>query len=133
MNTEIKQKWVDALRSGEYQQATGRLRSNDGFCCLGVLCDLYAQEPFNKGWVFKGEYDENPLPQDYWYFDGESELLPSSVRQWAGLYSSSPTIKVEDEDENGDEDQFWINVAIAELNDNGSTFKQIADLIEAQL
>jgi hypothetical protein len=131
MNTEIKQKWIDALRSGDYQQGTGRLRSNDGFCCLGVLCDLYAQEHFNQGWVFKEENEENPLPQDYWYFDGESELLPSSVRQWAGLYSSSPVIKVEVEDEPEDED--WDKmIAIAELNDNGSTFNQIADLIEAQ-
>lgn len=128
MNTEIKQKWVDALRSGEYQQATGRLRSNDGFCCLGVLCDLYAQEPFNKGWVFKGEYEENPLPQDYWYFDEESELLPPSVRQWAGLNSNCPDLRLEDEDEG-----YWRDTTVAELNDDGTTFNQIADLIEAQL
>lgn len=129
MNTEIKQKWVDALRSGEYQQATGRLRNIHGFCCLGVLCDLYAQEPFNKGWMFRGEDEKYPLQEDYWVFDGESELLPSSVRQWAGLKSNCPDIKVECEDE--DEEYFYTTVA--ELNDDGTTFKQIADLIETQL
>ena len=128
MNTEIKQKWVDALRSGEYQQATGRLRGYSGFCCLGVLCDLYAQEPFNQGWVFKGEDKQNPLPQDYWYFDGESELLPSSVRQWAGLNSNCPDLRLDLEDED-----YWRDTTVAELNDDGSTFNQIADLIEAQL
>lgn len=35
---EIKQKWLDALRSGEYKQGKGRLRDGNGaYCCLGVL------------------------------------------------------------------------------------------------
>ena len=43
------QKWVDALRSGEYKQTRGALRGDDEgnepkFCCLGVACDLYAKE-----------------------------------------------------------------------------------------
>jgi hypothetical protein len=44
MNAEIKQKWLAALRSGEYQQGKSALRRDeDGqrrYCCLGVLCDL---------------------------------------------------------------------------------------------
>lgn len=40
MNSEIKKKWVEALRSGLYKQGTGRLRCNDNYCCLGVLCDI---------------------------------------------------------------------------------------------
>ncbi len=40
MNKELKDKWVAALRSGKYSQTTGRLRSEEGFCCLGVLCDV---------------------------------------------------------------------------------------------
>lgn len=38
MNQELKAKWVAALRSGEYQQATGALKVLDGYCCLGVFC-----------------------------------------------------------------------------------------------
>jgi hypothetical protein len=34
------QVWVDALRSGEYQQCQQRLADGSGFCCLGVACDL---------------------------------------------------------------------------------------------
>lgn len=41
MDAEIKAKWVEALRSGEYQQARTVLRSlDDKFCCLGVLCQI---------------------------------------------------------------------------------------------
>ena len=39
MDTQIKEKWVTALRSGKYRQGHGQLRSEDDkFCCLGVLC-----------------------------------------------------------------------------------------------
>ena len=66
MNPQVKEKWVNALRSGEYSQCDGKLRSADGFCCLGVLCDLYSQEPFTKGWVSHNVYDKkNAQPQDY--------------------------------------------------------------------
>lgn len=50
MKRYIAQKWYDALRSGKYNQHDGSLMGsslNDedeeviGFCCLGVLCDLY--------------------------------------------------------------------------------------------
>lgn len=35
---EIKQKWLDALRSGQYEQGHGKLKTDDGkYCCLGVL------------------------------------------------------------------------------------------------
>jgi hypothetical protein len=41
VKTVTVKEWVEALRSGEYNQITGRLRSQqDGFCCLGLLCDL---------------------------------------------------------------------------------------------
>jgi hypothetical protein len=48
MNKELKEKWVDALRSGKYTQGRMYLRNDKNeFCCLGVLCDAYN----SKGWV----------------------------------------------------------------------------------
>lgn len=44
MSPEFARKWADALRSGRYAQATGTLRNPDGFCCLGVACDLIDPE-----------------------------------------------------------------------------------------
>jgi len=39
MNRIIRDRWIAALRSGEYQQGRELLRTKDGtFCCLGVLC-----------------------------------------------------------------------------------------------
>jgi hypothetical protein len=40
----LKQRWVEALRSGEYEQGAGALRNGDKFCCLGVLCDILTDE-----------------------------------------------------------------------------------------
>jgi len=40
LSLDIKQKWVEALRSGKYNQTIGVLyngNNKNGFCCLGVL------------------------------------------------------------------------------------------------
>jgi len=41
---ELKDKWIDALRSGKYQKSEGQLREKveDGYCycAMGVLCDI---------------------------------------------------------------------------------------------
>jgi hypothetical protein len=40
MNPEIKAKWIEALRSRDYEQGYGFLCLNDKFCCLGVLTKI---------------------------------------------------------------------------------------------
>jgi hypothetical protein len=41
MKKEIRDKWLAALRSGEYEQTTGILRNTTpAYCCLGVLCEV---------------------------------------------------------------------------------------------
>lgn len=41
MDAGLKTKWIEALRSGNYQQGRGTLKDEEGrFCCLGVLCDV---------------------------------------------------------------------------------------------
>lgn len=42
MNAELKDKWLAALRSGEYQQTRSALKNEDGYCCLGVLAHVYS-------------------------------------------------------------------------------------------
>lgn len=38
---EFAQKWIKALRSGEYGQIRNKLSSGDGdYCCLGVACKI---------------------------------------------------------------------------------------------
>ena len=133
MNSEIKQKWINALRSGEYEQSSkGFLHIADEFseryCCLGVLCDLYAKER-NKEWTkeYKGwtkRYNGRILD-----FEGEDQYPPQSVVEWAGLPEKSPSIKFSGEID----DCEFENPELAELNDDGISFNTIADLIEQYL
>lgn len=132
MNSQIKQKWVDALRSGKYPQDTGVLRSTVGYCCLGVLCDLYRQEHniqwdvhrYNSNLGDHYDIPENEVTKidlsDEFHFDGELELLPDKVKLWAGLNDRNPYVHIDDDVVN----------QLTELNDNGASFNEIADLIE---
>lgn len=114
MDKKIKKLWLAALRSGEYRQARYKLRTRqNGFCCLGVLCNIHAQENPELAAL-------NVSPLSYF---GETGLLPSKVKSWAGLKSNNPTVKYKGN-----------TVTLALLNDNKRlTYNQIADLIEEQL
>ena len=121
MNQEIKEKWVAALRSGEYQQTKGYLHNEEGYCCLGVLTDLCAKE---KG--LEWEY-----PDGVYAMDGCEMQLPSGVVNWAGLPTDDPYVNTPEgmNSESGD------LVRLTELNDGtldilSLTFAQIADIIE---
>lgn len=63
MNPEIKQNWLEALRSGKYQQGRGCLKQGNKYCCLGVLCDTVS----SSGWCgnvfyYKDEPNAQSLP-----------------------------------------------------------------------
>lgn len=115
MDSEIKKRWINALRSGDYEQGTQFLKDERGrFCCLGVLCDLYNPE----GWSSRRE--------KFVFSEGSSEngnyLIPEVI-QWAGLDSRNPSTNYR-----------GLNLTLGELNDVwGLTFHQIADVIEEQL
>ena len=114
MNPQIKQKWVDALRSGDYQQGRNYLRTDNGFCCLGVLCDLYGKEN-NVEWNLAVAEDGD---RDYYEFQDKTGRIPLSVVEWAGVEDCNPYI---------------CGRSLAERNDTGSTFNEIADLIQEHL
>lgn len=118
MNQTIKKKWVDALRSGNYEQGSYMLKSGDGrYCCLGVLCDLAVQEG-----VAREERTTN-TPDPQYYYDGAADLLPASVIKWAGLDSNNAQVEYGDG-----------VVPLSVLNDEENlTFNEIADLVEEQL
>jgi uncharacterized protein YeaC (DUF1315 family) len=130
MNPEVKQKWIDALRSGKYEQGSEKLRTVSGYCCLGVLCDLYAQE-HNTEWEFRGIEETNLQPKDYWYFEDQSEFVPESVMDWAGFTENCPVVKIDVEED--DEDSWFYHEGLADLNDSGYTFNELSKLIQEQL
>lgn len=114
MNKKIAKRWVAALRSGDYKQAKGQLRtSDDGFCCLGVLCNLHA-EAHPK--IAREQTD--PIR----YFS-EKAILPTVVRSWSGMESRTG---------NAYNISFGLRDyrTLAEANDAGVTFEQIANWIE---
>lgn len=50
MDIELKTKWVEALRSGDFKQTRSEFRRERGngdvsYCCLGVLCVVGGVEP----------------------------------------------------------------------------------------
>lgn len=126
MNSQVKEKWIDALRSGKYEQGSEKLRSVQGYCCLGVLCDLYSKEQGTE-WEFRGLDENTHQTTDYWYFDEEGEFLPKSVMEWSGLETNCPEVNVNTDTDEGDYD------LIANLNDSGYNFTELSNIIEEQL
>lgn len=118
MKKEIADAWVKELRSGNYKQATGVLKScGDGFCCLGVLSDMYVKTfPEIATW---DDGDFTILGTDQY----ENLNLPEAVMKWSGVrnYAGRVGNLIDDE---------GYEVILANLNDDGSTFDEIADVIE---
>lgn len=119
MNPEVKEQWLQALRSGEYKQGKTVLfnTSSDGFCCLGVLCDLHKKKTRLGDWDGSG------------YRSGMSASsigLIYPVTEWAGLegYTSEIPLPLKVRDTNK-------ILNLPDANDlYDLNFSQIADLVE---
>lgn len=111
MNPRIKQLWINALLSGNYRQTTGKLKRTDGFCCLGVLTDLYIQE-HNSSWENSCTWEESC--GGYSYFMNNSESLPETVAKWADLNEDTACL-------------------MSDMNDSGDDFPEIVKFIQLNL
>lgn len=127
MKTEIKNLWLEALRSGDFEQTKGVLCTTDGkMCCLGVLTEMAVK----AGIVQRGNvnntynYVQDTEVDSYTYGPYEDYgILPSEVMEWADLDSPNPAVNI-----NGS------YFGLAELNDaEDFTFPMIADVIEEHL
>lgn len=118
MRPEVKTKWIEALRSGKYLQAIGRLRrarGRDGalaFCCLGVLCEVTDPTGWTcwggtTGWIYQA------VPPSAVTFSATS--LPEEFRCFLGILPQDESLLVRMNDE--------------EL----ASFQEIADWIEVNL
>ena len=129
MNPDIKVKWLEALRSGRFQQARHYLKITSpgqpaGYCCLGVLAEILGvpstihPEPPHSMW-----------PHNIIAFgvNKDTAVLPIEARAAAGVTGGDWCLPypVYYHGHNLD--------SLAELNDNGMPFNEIADIIEAQL
>lgn len=80
MNNNVKL-WLEALRSGNYQQGYFTLAGGGKFCCLGVACDLYQK---NVGDLKINIKFGDGLDEDEVFYDESSTFLPDKVSQWLG-------------------------------------------------
>jgi hypothetical protein len=110
MNDNAK-KWVASLRSGKRKQTKGRLRDEDGFCCLGDACEVAME----NGIALEVQQDDSG-----YLYDQQACVLPDVVRYWLGLRL--------DGGEYGSNN----NMSLMRLNDGGKTFAEIADIIERE-
>ncbi len=117
MNPDVKAQWTAALRSGEYEQGMGYLNRDNKLCCLGVLCEL-AVKAGVKVEVTEGSDGGAPFRA----YDDNSGYPPPAVQEWARLNTPNPTVLIDGE-----------TSALAEFNDSGKSFAQIADAIDACL
>ncbi len=122
---ELKDQWVAALRSGEFQPTTGTLKRVErggaegetvGHCCLGVLAEIMGteqkvSEDNDVMFVFR---DLPPFAEGYL----DSNRIEEDGSELRGGYLPNRFMNQ------------WEQDSLAAMNDNGSTFGEIADAIE---
>lgn len=134
MPMETKDKWLKALRSGEYKQTTGSLcDGKGGYCCLGVL-QMALDGEVEHETLADGKISYQPVPTEAWVEKNNivfGKFMPDTV------INTNPDFIVNDPDNENEYYDHADGVAYcsaAGLNDTaGYTFEQIADLIEAQV
>jgi hypothetical protein len=118
--SEFKVAWVGALRSGEYRQGKGSLcrpgEKHDSFCCLGVAYDLLVSAG-NKGCAWNTDVGSYATLKRE-----DSERIAHDVPKWLQKW-----LRKMEHDAWDDREQILIT-----LNDDGKSFKKIADWIEKQ-
>lgn len=117
MNEEFKKEWVEALESDKFTQGRGLLHTPSGLCCLGVACYLLEK----KGVLTKTILKEDNVVR--YGIEENPALLPKEAIEYMGVESSSPQVLTMD----------LCHVSLSSLNDNGMTFKEIAQIIREQL
>jgi hypothetical protein len=110
--------WVDALRSGEYEQGLHVLHNlaTNTWCCLGVACDVARKNGVAIQVADSVIHGEGPKLRET--FDGHGSYLPPSVQNWLGIDSDNPVLD---------------DIPATDWNDiRNASFNGIADAIEAE-
>jgi hypothetical protein len=115
MKKELKEKWIEALLSGKYAQTSGTLRRTEsggngqtGFCCLGVFCDIVDPTRWVEDSDTMGYRHLNDLTSNRGY-------PPQDILELGLL---------------GSQGNLLTYVRVGSMNDNGQSFKQIAEWIK---
>jgi hypothetical protein len=119
MDKALVEKWVAALRSGEYQQGRGYLRTGeDQYCCLGVGYDVLVKEGLAEPWVLSVSMIADNTPAYETGQDGSLVFLPHEDAIMLGV-ESTPGIDRSKQ------------TVLTQMNDvDNASFAVIADYIE---
>lgn len=97
---EFAEKWLEALRSGEYEQGYGCLFTNNRFCCLGVGCVILGADKntmdekemtISSDWeieilkienFFPKELQETKLMEDLIRFNDDEGFSFNEIADW---------------------------------------------------
>lgn len=84
MKDELRKRWTDALRSGQYKQGREWLCRNGNYCCLGVACEVFKEDVGLA--VTSGEYKGSEVaPYTYTEYNGGGGNLPVAVQNLLGI------------------------------------------------
>src|SRR5512138_3712325 len=117
MNYEKAMERFAALRSGKFKQGRGALTREQFDCCLGVAC---------KGAIKDGLSLNVEAYLNAVQYDGTTYYLPLKVQEWGEFNSRNPEFYVDSFTEFMEPSVY----RLSDLDDDGFTFDQIADLIE---
>jgi hypothetical protein len=108
MNKELKERWITALQSGNYEQAKGYLCVGNRLCCIGVLCDIVDSNKWSTCFGRAENYDFDDEGTDY-------EFPPPGWLKTVGL-------------------DYHLAQKLAVLNDHeGKSFAEIAEVIKERV
>lgn len=144
MKKDVFDRWLVALRSGEFRQARNRLMLADsdrapvGYCCLGVLSEMAVADGACSKQLKR--LPAGDFAGTYGNLDATA-LLPPEVALWAceafSLWSKELRVYVDrsvlSREESVALDDLSVRggmIPLDVLNDNGWSFSQIADIIE---
>lgn len=119
MKKEIKDKWIKALRSGDFVQGKGFLEKKGRYCALGVLSLLSLGEG-QCTWNHQGEVGR---------YDNKRFTLSYNTMVWAGIAQIGDRF-LEPEAGRVEFNYMGKTNSILELNDSGLSFKEITKIIE---
>ena len=121
--------WIEALRSGKYEQGVGGLARDNKFCCLGIACEVLGPlKGVKKSKVFIIAFGGDEI-----LYNNNSTLLPQMLVDVIGISHAGSTEQGAII-AGGAYRQLAINHgSLSAMNDNGVSFEVIAQFLEDSL
>ena len=121
MKKTNKKIWVRALRSGQYKQGSGYLCRDGKYCCLGVAFDVLVDDNWHRELSYS----------NIWGVTGTERLMSIDDKVLTESYTDECMLtrevldKIQLSQKHADK--------LAQMNDTGATFEDIASWIEKNI